>query len=151
MIEVAEVRRRTMQAVKSKNTKPEMTVRRLVHSLGYRYRLHRRNLPGTPDLVFPGRKKLLFVHGCYWHGHSCPRGARVPKTNTAYWRAKIAGNVVRDNKQLLALRRRGWHVRIVWECELLNAARLAERLEEFLSPNLPNSCAPKRGAASDSR
>jgi DNA mismatch endonuclease (patch repair protein) len=89
-------RSRVMRAVKGKDTKPEMIVRRMAHALGYRYRLHRTDLPGSPDLVFAGRQKVIFVHGCFWHGHDCARGSRQPKTNAEYWRAKIARNVTRD-------------------------------------------------------
>src|ERR1700735_2034876 len=89
-------RRAIMRAIKSKNTFPEMQVRRFVHGLGYRFRLHRKDLPGTPDLVFPRLKCAIFVHGCFWHGHGCLRGARVPKTNTKYWTAKIERNIARD-------------------------------------------------------
>ena len=93
-----------MRAVRSRDTKPEMAVRRLLHRLGYRYRLHRRNLPGTPDIVFGPRRKVIFVHGCFWHGHSCPRGARLPATNTDYWRRKINRNVQRHTEQTEQLR-----------------------------------------------
>jgi len=96
MNEEKAIRRKTMQAVKGKDTKPELFVRRLLYSLGYRYRLHRKDLPGKPDIVFSGRKKIIFVHGCFWHGHSCKRGAREPKTNVEYWRQKIARNKTRD-------------------------------------------------------
>ena len=91
-METPEVRRRTMQAVKSENTGPELAVRRLAHRMGYRFRLHRKDLPGKPDLVFPRLRKAVFVHGCFWHGHDCARGARVPVQNSAYWTKKIAGN-----------------------------------------------------------
>lgn len=127
------VRRRTMQAVKSKNTSPEMRVRRLLHSRGYRFRLHKKNLPGCPDLVFPSRRKVIFVHGCFWHGHACARGARVPKSNTEYWVTKVARNRVRDastKKQLEAL---GWKELVLWECELRNESEFLQRAIRFLS------------------
>lgn len=132
MVEPAEVRRRTMQAVKSKDTTPEMVVRRLAHRLGYRYRLHRRDLPGTPDLVFPARRKVIFIHGCFWHGHSCARGARAPKVNAAYWAAKIARNKARDQANLLKLATLGWRHLVIWECELKRSDELRKKLEGFL-------------------
>ena len=107
-----------MRAVKSKNTKPEMIVRKTLHALGYRYRLNVKTLPGSPDLVFPKYRAVIFVHGCFWHGHACKRGARLPKTNQDYWRKKIARNVARDAKNSEALRALGWRVITLWECEL---------------------------------
>jgi len=124
-----------MRAVKSKDTAPEMIVRRLVHGLGYRYRLHGKNLPGKPDLVFAGRRKVVFVHGCFWHGHDCKRGARPPKANADYWGPKITRNVERDNDHVTALQGAGWDVLTVWECETKAADRdrLATRLRSFLA------------------
>lgn len=107
-----------MRAVKSKNTKPEMIVRKALHALGYRYRLNVKTLPGSPDLVFPKYRAVIFVHGCFWHGHACKRGARLPKTNQDYWRKKIARNMARDAKNSEALRALGWRVITLWECEL---------------------------------
>lgn len=120
-----------MRRVKGKDTRPEMQVRRLLHAAGYRYRLHRRDLPGTPDLAFPGRRKAIFVHGCFWHGHDCRRGARQPKTNAEYWRAKIARNRERDAQNRAALAGLGWGSLTVWECELKQDGLLT-RLEDFL-------------------
>ncbi len=128
-----EQRSRTMRAVKGQDTSPEKTVRRLIHHMGYRYRLHRRDLPGKPDLVFASRRKVVFVHGCFWHGHGCKRGARMPKTNVDYWRRKIGRNVERDAEHHANLRALGWDVMIVWECELKDTAALAERIKAFLS------------------
>ncbi|TAU43901.1 DNA mismatch endonuclease Vsr (plasmid) [Rhizobium ruizarguesonis] len=124
-----------MRAVKSKDTAPEMIVRRLVHSLGFRYRLHRKDLPGKPDLIFPARRKVIFVHGCFWHGHDCSRGARKPKSNADYWHAKIARNVERDGRNNEALQKAGWDVMTVWECDTKVADRegLAVRLDAFLN------------------
>ncbi|WP_421859818.1 very short patch repair endonuclease [Oceanicaulis sp.] len=127
-----EERSRVMQTVKSKDTKPEMIVRRLAHALGYRFRLHRKDLPGSPDLVFVGRKKAIFVHGCFWHGHDCKRGSRQPKTNADYWRAKIGRNVSRDAASLQALDDQGWRALVIWECEMKDRTALAERLKGFL-------------------
>ena len=121
-----------MRAVKGKDTKPEMTVRRLAHALGYRFRLHRKDLPGKPDLVFPGRNKVIFVHGCFWHGHNCARGSRQPKQNADYWRAKIGRNVERDAASLQALKAQGWQALVIWECEMKDRATLADRLKAFL-------------------
>jgi DNA mismatch endonuclease (patch repair protein) len=104
----------------------------MLHAEGYRYRLHRRDLPGCPDLVFSGRRKVIFVHGCFWHGHECARGKRVPKTNTAYWTAKISRNCARDAAARQKLRELGWKVSVVWECELKDAGRVFRRLSLFL-------------------
>jgi DNA mismatch endonuclease (patch repair protein) len=122
-----------MGRVKGKNTKPEMKVRRLAHALGYRFRLHRKDLPGSPDLVFPGRGKVIFVHGCFWHGHDCARGSRQPRQNADYWRAKIARNVQRDARSAEALQDQGWSVLTLWECELKDAEALSDRLQRFLA------------------
>ncbi len=132
MADPAEVRSRTMRAVRGRGTRPEMVVRRLVHSLGYRYRLHRRNLPGTPDLVFPGRRALIFVHGCFWHQHDCPRGARIPKTRRDYWVPKLLKNKERDARNLQRLREMGWRILVIWECETVDRSHLAKRLCSFL-------------------
>jgi DNA mismatch endonuclease (patch repair protein) len=126
-------RTRVMRAVKSKNTKPEITLRRLVHRLGYRYRLHGRHLPGTPDLVFTNRRKVICVHGCFWHGHSCARGRRQPKANGDYWRAKIARNVARDAANRAALDALGWSVLEVWECELPDTPAMQRTICAFLN------------------
>jgi DNA mismatch endonuclease (patch repair protein) len=120
-----------MRKVGSKNTGPELAVRRLLTSLGLRYRLHRRDLPGAPDIVLPGRKLALFVHGCFWHGHDCPRGARAPKTNEGYWRAKIARNVARDAASLAALGQLGWRAEVIWECDLKSPDALTVRLSQL--------------------
>ena len=121
-----------MQAVKSKNTAPELFVRRFLHVRGYRYRLHKRELPGCPDLVFSGRKKVIFVNGCFWHGHGCAHGGRVPKSNTQYWTAKVARNRARDAGSRKQLRAQGWNVLVLWECRIRDEARLTECLDEFL-------------------
>lgn len=124
-----------MRAVKSQDTTPEMVVRRLVHGLGFRYRLHRRDLPGKPDIVLPGRRKVVFVHGCFWHGHECKRGARPPKENADYWGPKIARNAERDNAHVTALQQAGWEVLTVWECEtkVRDREALERRLLAFLA------------------
>lgn len=122
-----------MAAVHSKDTKPEMVVRKIVHGLGYRYRLHSEKLPGRPDLVFPGKRKVVFVHGCFWHRHPECRYASTPKTRTDFWEAKFRANVARDERIKLELERMGWAVKTVWQCELKDPETLAERLDEFLS------------------
>jgi DNA mismatch endonuclease, patch repair protein len=132
MKETPELRSRIMRAVKGADTAPEMAVRSIVHRLGFRFRLHRKDLPGKPDLVFPRLRKIIFVHGCFWHGHTCARGARMPKANAAYWQGKIGRNAARDAQHLLALKDAGWRVAILWECELKDPAKLQKRLERFL-------------------
>lgn len=121
-----------MAKVRSKDTKPEMAVRRLVHGMGYRYRLHCAALPGRPDLAFASRKKAILVHGCFWHGHAgCP-AHRIPKTRRAYWKAKIEGNQARDKLARGRLKRLGWGTMVVWECETKRPEKLARRLARFL-------------------
>ncbi len=132
-MEDQEQRSRTMRAVKGKHTTPELRVRRMVHGMGRRFRLHRKDLPGAPDLVFPGRRKVIFVHGCFWHGHSCRRGARTPKTNRDYWVGKIGRNVARDAAHLEALAELGWEAMVVWECELKDEETLRAKLVAFLA------------------
>lgn len=119
-----------MGRVRQKNTTPEMVVRRLVHSMGRRYRLHIRELPGCPDLVFPKSKKVIFVHGCYWHRHDCKK-ATMPSSNVDYWAKKFAENVARDNKALAELTSLGWGSMIVWECQTRDVDALAASLSAF--------------------
>lgn len=122
-----------MSKIRAKDTKPEMIVRRLLHAEGYRYRLHRRDLPGRPDIVFGTRRKAILVHGCFWHQHpdsTCLDG-RKPKSNTDYWNSKLARNIQRDQKNLADLVARGWEVLVIWECEV-NAPDLLDRLTSFL-------------------
>jgi DNA mismatch endonuclease (patch repair protein) len=121
-----------MSLVRSKDTKPEMIVRRLVHAMGYRYRLHRSDLPGRPDLVFVSRKKAIFIHGCFWHQHACPAGDRMPKTRVEFWRAKLEGNVARDRRAVRRLRRAGWRVLTIWECQANDRHKVLNRLRTFL-------------------
>lgn len=122
-----------MAAVHSEDTRPEMAVRKIVHGLGYRYRLHVRTLPGRPDLVFPAKRKIVFVHGCFWHRHGKCRYASSPKTRRKFWGAKFAANVARDRRIVRELKRMGWAVFTVWQCELKKSARLMGRLNDFLS------------------
>lgn len=121
-----------MRAVKGRDTGPELLVRRLLRDFAPGYRLCRRDLPGAPDIAFIGRKKAIFVHGCFWHGHDCKRGARMPKTNDAYWREKIARNRARDEKQLARYAEMGWRALTIWECETRDQAALAARLRAFV-------------------
>jgi DNA mismatch endonuclease, patch repair protein len=121
-----------MSRVKSGNTKPELLVRSLVHRMGFRFRLHRRDLPGCPDVVLPRHRKVIFIHGCFWHGHEgCPRSAR-PSTNREFWEKKLSGNVERDKKNLLRLKELGWKTLVVWGCETKDTQRLTEILRHFL-------------------
>ena len=127
----SEQRSAHMSRIRGKDTSPEMVVRRVAHAMGYRFRLHRRDLPGSPDVVFPSRRKVIFVHGCFWHGHDC-RKAHMPRTNTAYWAAKIERNRERDAASLHALRELGWGVLVVWECEMKDRRTLGSRIKTFL-------------------
>lgn len=121
-----------MALVRAKDTKPELLVRRLVHGMGYRYRLHRRDLPGTPDLVFPGRSKVIFVHGCFWHRHAGCALARLPKSRGDFWLPKLTANAERDARNMRALRQLGWSVLTIWECQLGDTAKLVSRIRRFL-------------------
>lgn len=121
-----------MASIKSSDTQPELIVRRLLHSFGYRYRLHRRDLPGTPDLVLPRYQCVIFVHGCFWHKHRCKRGRSTPRTNAEFWRGKRENTRLRDHRNVDALRRAGWRVIIVWECEVSNPDNLEKRLNSLI-------------------
>ena len=122
-----------MRAVKGKDTGTEMTVRRIVHRMGFRYRLHRKDLPGKPDLVFGPRRKVIFVHGCFWHGHTCKRGDRTPRKNRRYWTKKIARNKERDQEHVSALKAKGWRVLVIWECETKDTKWLGKRVRAYLA------------------
>ena len=134
-----------MAQIRSKDMKPELIVRRLVHSLGYRYRLHRKDL-GKPDLVFSSNKKVIFVHGCFWHQHPDPKclDGRAPKSNLTYWKPKLERNLERDRQHTRALRDSGWKTLIVWECETRDLAYLWRRLVRYLGPRTQGSCTTKR-------
>ena len=121
-----------MRAVKGRDTTPELGVRRLLRAIKPGYRLHRADIPGKPDIAYVGAKRAIFVHGCFWHGHDCKRGARMPKTNADYWRAKIARNVARDARIAAQLAAAGWRRLVVWECEMKDEKRLAARLRDFV-------------------
>jgi DNA mismatch endonuclease, patch repair protein len=127
-----EQRSAVMRAVPGKDSSAELKVRRLLTRMGLRYRLHRRDLPGSPDVAFVGRRLALFVHGCFWHGHDCRRGARTPKANADYWIAKVARNRARDIAVQAALAERGWRAEVVWECELKDEAALEGRLRGLM-------------------
>ena len=120
-----------MSRIRRTDTKPELTVRRLVHSMGYRYRLHAKDLPGRPDMVFRSRRKVIFVHGCFWHQHGCKQ-YRMPRSRLSFWEPKLEGNVVRDRQSNALLEADGWGVLIVWECELKDLDSLAQRIKNFL-------------------
>jgi DNA mismatch endonuclease, patch repair protein len=124
-----------MSQVRGQDTTPEIKVRSMTHRLGYRFRLHRKDLPGNPDLVFPSRKKVIFVHGCFWHGHNCSRGGRIPKTNTEYWSEKLSKNIERDRKNQEALRSLGWEILIIWECDLKAPDNVIYSINRYLSMN----------------
>ena len=129
----SEKRSAVMRRVKGRNTTPELKVRKALTALGARYRLHRKDLPGSPDVVLPGRRLALFVHGCFWHGHDCARGARVPKANRDYWLAKVGRNRARDAASREALAALGWRVETIWECDLKDAEALRVRLADLLA------------------
>lgn len=133
MAEGSEQRSRIMRAVRSRNTAPELAVRQILRSLGLTgYRLHRKDIPGNPDIAFVGLKKAIFVHGCFWHGHTCPRGHRIPKTNSGYWLNKISRNRHRDSEHRVELETCGWAVMVVWECELRHTGALCKNLHSFI-------------------
>jgi DNA mismatch endonuclease, patch repair protein len=127
-------RSKNMRAIRARNTKPELAVRSAAHRMGYRFRLHRRDLPGKPDIVFPGHRKIIFVHGCFWHHHSKCVDGRFPKTSKTYWRQKILGNVERDKKQIKQLTSIGWKVLVIWECQIKtrNPQSLNQKIKQFL-------------------
>lgn len=125
-------RSENMSRIRSKNTKPEMTVRKLLWSLGYRYWLHCKNLPGKPDIVFPGRRKVIFINGCFWHGHDCKEGSRIPKSNLEYWMTKRERNKRKDEEVQTALESQHWNVMVIWECELKEIEFLQKRLQVYL-------------------
>ena len=130
-----EERSKRMSLVRAKDTKPEMRVRRLVHAMGYRYRLHVRNLPGHPDMVFRSRRKIIFVHGCFWHQHNCAMGARMPKSRVKFWRKKLEGNKRRDAEIMRCLKKDGWSILVIWECQTVPSKldQLSFRIARFLT------------------
>lgn len=140
-----EQRSKCMAAIRSKHTKPEMAIRRLLTSLGYRYRLHAKTLPGKPDIVLPKLRKVIFVHGCFWHRHSCKFGSVRSKTNADFWEKKISGNVERDKKHRRALHQQGWQSLVLWECEIRRPDRLLKKTTRFLVKSVsPSADGDKR-------
>jgi len=121
-----------MSQIKCKNTKPEIIVRSFVHRMGYRYSLHRRDLPGHPDMVLTRHSKIIFIHGCFWHMHKCRYGRVTPATNTKFWQTKREGNVARDNRNIRKLRKDGWKILVIWECQTRNSEKLISKLRKFL-------------------
>ncbi|MGH7013987.1 MAG: very short patch repair endonuclease [Stellaceae bacterium] len=129
---VPDARRRIMRAIRSAHTRPELAVRSLAHRLGFRFRLHRAGLPGKPDLVFPGRRRIVFVHGCFWHQHKGCKNASVPRTRADYWKQKLQANKARDVHNESLLREAGWQTLVLWECELKHEPNVARKLIRFL-------------------
>lgn len=130
-----EQRALNMSRIRGKDTKPEMVVRRMVHGLGFRYRLHVRELPGNPDIVLPRHHSIIFVHGCFWHSHVCRYGRVKPATHASFWQQKRSETVLRDRKNLRALRRLGWRILVVWECWLREPLSLEQRIKAFMAPS----------------
>lgn len=126
-----EQRRRIMQSVRSRNTGPEIALRKALFAAGYRFRIHRKDLPGTPDIVFPARKRAIFVHGCFWHGHDCRKG-KLPKSRTDYWADKIEANRARDIRNLAALQKLDWDASIVWQCEIAEICQSLDRISAIV-------------------
>ena len=133
MHKVSEQRSRNMSAIKSKNTKPEITVRKLLHSMGYRFRLHRKDLPGSPDIVLPKYKTVIFVHGCFWHRHENCKYASNPKTRKEFWENKFKTNVKRDKEIQEKIKNIGWKSVVIWECEVRNIESIEEKIKRFLN------------------
>lgn len=133
-----------MSRIRKVDTKPELIVRRIAHALGYRFRLHRRDLPGTPDLVFPGRRKIILVHGCFWHRHDCPDGRKLPRSKPDYWRPKLERNARRDAVDAARLRELGWDVLTLWECQLADVECLHREIVSFLGPRPSGTTPPMR-------
>lgn len=143
--DVPEAIRARMARIRKTDTKPELAVRRCVHRMGYRFRLHRRDLPGTPDLVFPSRRQIILVHGCFWHQHDCPHGRKKPRARQDYWLPKLTRNVLRDRTVIAELIRSGWSVLVIWECEVKDLSALSARLQRFLAPSLASERQPRQG------
>lgn len=125
-------RQKCMSAIRSKDTAPEWIVRRTVFSLGYRYRLHITTLPGKPDLVFPSKRKVILIHGCFWHRHACKKGLSKPGTNREFWEKKLTDNIQRDERNEVELKKLGWKVLIIWECQTKSEQKLSSQLIQFL-------------------
>lgn len=146
MSEVSEQRSRTMRAIRSWNTGPETLLRSLLHKAGYRFRLHSKALPGKPDIVFAGRRKAIFVHGCFWHQHADCRAGHLPASRLEYWGPKLERNKTRDKENLRALKQIGWDVKVVWECELIrNPSRALRQVANFLEEKVRVKSARRQG------
>ncbi len=139
-----------MRAVKSRDTAPELRVRAILRGFAPGYRLHRKDVPGNPDIAYLGRKQAIFVHGCFWHGHDCARGARMPKANADYWRGKIARNRARDDAHGARLAALGWRALTIWECELKDEASLEQKLRGFIDAREGALLVKKKGASDQS-
>jgi DNA mismatch endonuclease, patch repair protein len=133
--DVSPVVRARMARIRKKDTTPELLVRQAAHALGYRFRLHRRGLPGSPDLVFPSRRKVIFVHGCFWHRHGCALSGKIPAKRVEYWAPKLARNVERDREAVSALMKLGWAALMIWECEAMDRSSVERQLRNFLGPS----------------
>lgn len=133
--DVPEIVRRRMSRIRKTGSKPEVFVRQIAHQLGYRFRINRRGLPGTPDIVFPSRRKVIFVHGCFWHQHSGCKHATVPRQRTEYWLPKLARTIERDTENLKALTQLGWQSLVIWECQARSKPFIEQAIEEFLAPS----------------
>jgi DNA mismatch endonuclease (patch repair protein) len=120
-----------MRSVRAKHSSPELAVRKIIFALGYRYRLHGANLPGKPDIVFPGKKKVIFIHGCFWHAHGCPKG-KPPKSNLSFWLPKFEKNKTRDTENVNSIISLGWKPLVIWQCEIKNKDVLIEKIRVFL-------------------
>jgi DNA mismatch endonuclease (patch repair protein) len=140
----AETRSRIMSAIRATNTGPERIVRSALHRLGYRFRIHVRELRGSPDIVLPRHRAIIFVHGCFWHLHHCPAGRSAPKTNAIFWRTKREGNRLRDHRTIRALRRAGWRCLVLWECQIRDSDRLLRALVRFLTSTALPPASPSR-------
>jgi DNA mismatch endonuclease, patch repair protein len=140
-----ERRSEIMRSIRRKNTPPELAVRRMVHGMGFRYRIHRQDLHGKPDIVLPRHRKIIFVHGCFWHGCPvCYTGARVPKSNQEFWQTKIKKNRARDVRSITTLESAGWQVLVIWECQTRDLPRLKDLLSRFLSGQGENQCSARQ-------
>lgn len=133
-VHTREQRSFNMSQIRDKNTKPEIIIRSMVHRMGFRFRLHDKSLPGKPDIVLPRHKKVIFVHGCFWHLHNCKYGRVKPATNADFWQAKRLSNKLRDKRNLAELRKTGWKILIIWECWLKTPAKIQKSLQSFLIP-----------------
>jgi DNA mismatch endonuclease (patch repair protein) len=127
-----EQRQRCMASISGKNIKPELIVRKLLYSLGYRYRLHYSNLPGKPDLVYPDKRKVIFIHGCFWHRHDCKKGNSRPSKNSEFWQKKLADNASRDNRNISELKKLGWEILVFWECQIKDLQAISINLHSYL-------------------